>query len=707
MNTSNLPSFASESPAVLKTSDLDITSIKTPDVPRLPEWGQGSSEAPSATTATPMTTSINVSEARAAPREKRPPISHYQRGGSTVTSSARKGHPSIPQDLNLDNLSLRDVQLIQGKARADLDRSNRKRRQDKHATANLELLHTLREPMAAKKENNIQNRIERYGRLGESPANWPVDPKNTEPGHASEAFAKSRLEFRLQQQLDAEGDKGTRNTMSKAKATQIIGDSNQDSGYFIPSHVKETQRKRNSRWVTADEIKAEPHSANSNEWGSANPDDATQSGDSVQAIQDGAIGRVPRNEPDPGLVGWDGNFIEPPENWERRPRMHPQKIISSFGDYGRFFDEVFHQAFPPISFAPIPREQLLDLSLHADGIGMVPRSLTVTPGNIVRRFGYSSELEREVGESLNSVTQEEFDREAPRPGLILEEIGYAETSEVYSQRFMAYIQKGEPKAGEQKPEPQPEPVIQSPEAPSKAPVVSIYLRPAALADLPQLTDIYNWHIEHGPRPAEMNAILESDMRARFDEAVDHKLPFIVAVEKVKSKAQRRGRNRNNGMRSSHPIQNTNPNYQAVVVEEKIVGWGYAADWSASDYVERISAEIEIYVEPQYRMKGVGRCLMDKMMQICDRGHFAQGGYDFHCLPEKNYMYSEGGARDLHKIWFIVRAWSKPIKTPKDEKAVKVSDRDDEFDLWLKTWLESWDFEQEGHLKQIGAKNGRL
>lgn len=693
-------------PGFLISTALNMASLNARNIPRLPKCGQGSSEPQSISTTAPPMATIGVTPIRAAPRDKRPLLSHYHREGSVATTQP-EAHALTPRDLNLDTLSLKDIQRIQGMARAEIDRSNRKRRQDKHATANLELLHALRLPMTAKKEKKVQKQIEQYHKLGESPANWPMDPNSTPAGYASEAFARSRQEIRLQHQLEDDRAQDTTNQKSKTKATQAVETPTQDPSYFVPTETKETQRKRNPRWVTADEIRPERYETNSNEWGSANPDDATQSGDSVQAIRDGAIGRIPAHEPDPGLVGWDGNFIEPPINWERRPRMHPQKIISSFGDYEQFIKEVFHQQLPDTSFAPLPTELLMDLSLHADGIGMIPRHLTITPGNIVRRFGYSTTLENEVVESLNLTVPDEFDSEGPRPGLVFEEVGYVETSEAYSQRFKAYIQKGEPNVGDQDQEAQSEPVAQSPEPLAKEPVVSIYLRPAALADLPQLTNIYNWHIEHGPRPAEISAILESDMRVRFDEAVDNKLPFIVAVEKTRGKKQRRGVNRSNGMRSNHPIQNFNPNYKAVIVEEKIVGWGYAADWSASDYIERISAEVEIYVEPHYRMKGVGRCLMDKMMQICDRGHFAQGGYDFHCLPEKSFMYSEGGARDLHKIWFIVRTWSKPANTPEDEKAVKASDRDDEFDLWLKDWLEAWDFEQEGHLKQIGAKNGRL
>ncbi|ETN42115.1 uncharacterized protein HMPREF1541_04054 [Cyphellophora europaea CBS 101466] len=691
-------------PAPSKETLSDTPSFQAQGEFKLPIWGRGSSEAPPASTTASVTASTSMSQARAAPRDHRPPPSRYHREeDSYLPAKNRDKVAAMKGEAGSGDPSWEEFERKRREIRADVDQYNHNKRDDKHATTNLHLLHRLRQPLKASQEHRIQAQVGHYAKLGESPANWPVDANTTQPGQASAAFARSRLELRGRT-VDTE----VRDHIA-TRASQVMprksNESNTEPRYYAATHAKQHQAKRNPRWATTSETKAEAHEVDSNAWGSVIPDDATQSGDSVAAINDGNVFvRRDKHEADAALVGWDGGFMQPPIDWERRPRMHSQRFYPGFGDYGVFLEDVFHHQYPEICFAAIPPEKLMDIGLHADGIGLAPRSHTITAQNIMSYFGYGSGLEDNVRHEINKSTSDDFDREGRSDHVDLEELGYAETSEVYCQRFLAYISKHAAKSN--KVIPQPEPEAEMPTVATCEPLLSIYLRPAAYIDLPQLTEIYNWHIANGPRPAEMVAIPESDMRDRFDEAVDHKLPFIVAVEKVKAKKQNRARMRSNGMASNHPIQNTNPNYQAVIVEEKIVGWGYATDWSASDYVERISAEIEIYVDPKYRLLGVGKCLMDKMLQICDRGYLVRGGYDFNCLPEKAHMYSEGGARDLHKIYFILRTWSTPLKTVNEETTKKIHDQEDEYDLWLKEWLESWDFEQEGRLKQIGVKNGR-
>ncbi|KAI9876774.1 MAG: hypothetical protein M1823_007215, partial [Watsoniomyces obsoletus] len=136
-----------------------------------------------------------------------------------------------------------------------------------------------------------------------------------------------------------------------------------------------------------------------------------------------------------------------------------------------------------------------------------------------------------------------------------------------------------------------------------------------------------------------------------------------------------------------------------------------------DYVERISAELEVYVSPEVQQQGVGNCLMDKLLDSCDRGHLKQGGYDFDCAPEKSYLYNGGGGRDLHKLYFIFRTWSQPRNTAsvsnqgnvvalRGPPKTTMTAGENEFEEWLQTWLEKWNFNLEGKLKQAGAKSGR-
>lgn len=658
----------------------------------VPDWNQQPNKPPQPTTSKTDAGAVVPSQAWAATRVVRPLAQSYARRDDTSQRSGRASRTQ-PTDSNADP-TLEQFQRAKMELRADIDRRLQEKRQDKNATANLALLHSLRQPMSAENEKAIQAKIDYYGRMGESPVNWPANSEGDSSGKAAATFVLSREAIRNQNRNKDEQMQAA-NPSKDLVADWNVASKIQGSSNHVSAQAKGTRSKRNAKWVTAAEVRPERYEKNSNAWGSNNPDDATRSVDSVRAIQEGSFGRSAALGPDPDLVGWDGNFIEAPVEWERRPRLHPQKYYPGYGDYGQFLDEVFHQQYPQLSVAAIPVGKVTNMSLHADGIGMAERTQIVDCQNIVSYFGYSFAAAQEVNRDLGLITNAEYDREGPCPGLALEEVGYAETSEVYAQRLIAHYRKSAVKTEDQPEPPSVEPQASAVEKQLKPHAISVYLRPAVPDDLPQLVEIYNWHIENGPRPAEMRAISEADMRNRFDDAADNKLPIIVAVEKVKGKKQRRRRT------------TTNLDYHPMLVEEKIVGWGSAADWSASDYVERISVEIELYVEPHSRMRGVGRRLMDKMLQICDPGYLVKGGYDFHCLPETAHMYSEGGARDLHKIWFIVRTWAFPVKTAEDQKAIKASDREDEVDLWLKDWIESWDFKQEGHLTQIAAKNGRL
>ena len=41
------------------------------------------------------------------------------------------------------------------------------------------------------------------------------------------------------------------------------------------------------------------------------------------------------------------------------------------------------------------------------------------------------------------------------------------------------------------------------------------------------------------------------------------------------------------------------------------------------------------------------------------------------------------------------------------KAARIDDREDDYEVWLKEWLESYGFEEEAHLKKMGTKQGRF
>ena len=218
-----------------------------------------------------------------------------------------------------------------------------------------------------------------------------------------------------------------------------------------------------------------------------------------------------------------------------------------------------------------------------------------------------------------------------------------------------------------------------PEDNSNKPLLNIYLRPAVKTDMKQLTDLYNWGVENSVRPAETRAIELSDMRERFNNSKDDKLPFIVAILKGRKDVPR--------------------DQYTGIAREQIVGFAVATGFTALDYVEHIAADLEVYVHHEFRRMGVGNCLLDRLLCATDRGHMERGGYPFHCDPAERHWYEVGGARNLHKLAFVVRHHSRPQKDSPAELDVMT---------WIKRWLvKEWDFEEEARLKQIGAKDGRF
>lgn len=463
------------------------------------------------------------------------------------------------------------------------------------------------------------------------------------------------------------------------------------------------------------------------------------------------------------LVGWDGQMQPPPVDWECRAQYHNSNpnFISGFeGWLGentvrtmhnvlRSLQSTQHQdSSTELEFGVLPVEEVQDITKHPDGIGFVSRDTVVSNEN-ARYYGYlqgdeihwPAVVPSPDFEAVTKIDQSDFETMKYRD----------ETAQTFIDRRMVYLerQKFEVQARRLLAE---SPMIETPAAPEpsgpKPLKANIYLRPAVRSDYSGMTRIYNWHIEHGVRPTELLEITDRDMEERHHVSTSARLPFIVAVERNRKNSRRKPPNRR--VNPNHPVQNTDPTYDALIKDENIVGWAAATDWTASDYIETTTAELEIFVAPDFRQKGVGRCLMDALLDATDRGHVKKGGYDFHVAPEIRHQYNSGGGRDLSKIIFQVRSFNRPITPeykhklqlateatkdwgyakgsfysranglyekrkaakPREEKkdfskAARIDDREDDYSIWLKEWLESFGFEEEAYLKKIGTKDKRL
>ncbi len=612
----------------------------------------------------------------------------------------------------------------------------RNRRKDWDQTASPATLAALRLPLDPAKEQRIATRIHHYHELGATsyqaetkPEHFPDFVRKPPTRSVSRRSILSSAEpHPCPKAIEPPKSIATPPPQSielPTKQTRQIS-TEKSSDYYIPSHATKAARKRNSRWVTNEEIKPDEASEDSNAWGSVDPGEiSADSDDSVMALHHGNVRQKRAHPaPDDGLVGWDGKMQPPPIDWDDRPRFDNRSpgFRETFNSWTDAVADRMISGSPDMSFDSIDYARLSNVSYHPDGISMVSRLTTITISNAAH-YGYWAEVSDALRET-QPLTREELNQvitintSDPSNGPVLQE-----TTETVVQRWLAHnninfdslvrnAEAAEPAAKVKK--------ERKHESNPNSPNISIYLRPAVSTDIPQVTGIYNWHIEKGPRTAECDPIPESDMRARFNGVADAKLPFIVAVMKVKRRSRWLFSDHGDTERHKKPanvvVNNTNPGYSGMVQEEKIVGWACAQDFTCADYVERISAEVEVYVAPEVRRQGVGKCLMDKLMDACDRGHLKLGGYDFDCAPEKSFLYNGGGGRDLHKLYFIFRIWSHPRK-PTDKQnrgkvavctdSIAVVEGEDEYGQWLKAWLERRKFSVEGYLKQAGAKNGRL
>ena len=456
----------------------------------------------------------------------------------------------------------------------------------------------------------------------------------------------------------------------------------------------------NSRWATPDEVRSPIWDTNSNAWGSEVLSNASvASEDSTKPMHHGKpFMNKPLADYDQSLVGWDGKMQPPPVDWNDRPNFNSNS--SQFrNSLNRYLDEAGSLVISPdpdFQFEPLSAQMVQDLTLHPDGIDFVKRKSGVTI-NTARKYGYLMPFEHLIEEVVKDAPLRPLgDDDLMDWGKLDLSFGdnfkYKDetTNKLvdnwYAHKFGRRIST-ETQASKTTQDTTPSPEMDRtelnksrvPEIHPHSPKANIYIRPAVRTDMDQLTRIYNWYVQASPRTTEIHVTTRDDMEGRFQDSTSSKLPWLVAV----SRSHKRVREVKGG-------------------SEIIVGFALATDFTNVDQAERISAELELYVDKGSLKQGIGRCLLDKLLESTDRGYLPKGGYAFTCDPSDRYCYSAGGARDLHKLVFVIRHFKYPKDKPK-----ALAQEENDVTNWIIPWLEKkFDFDQEGCFKGIGAKFGR-
>ena len=108
------------------------------------------------------------------------------------------------------------------------------------------------------------------------------------------------------------------------------------------------------------------------------------------------------------------------------------------------------------------------------------------------------------------------------------------------------------------------------------------VRASTPQDLPAITRIYAHHVLHGTGSFETEAPSEAEMTRRRDEVLSRQLPYLVAED----------------------------------ADGQILGFAYA-NWFKARPAYRFSAEDSIYVADGQHGRGLGRLLMDALIEHCE------------------------------------------------------------------------------------------
>ncbi|KAK2768374.1 hypothetical protein FQN54_000229 [Arachnomyces sp. PD_36] len=208
-------------------------------------------------------------------------------------------------------------------------------------------------------------------------------------------------------------------------------------------------------------------------------------------------------------------------------------------------------------------------------------------------------------------------------------------------------------------------MVLEPEQNPNVPRANIFLRPVENGDINGLTALYNIYVKNTVRTLERQEITDQDMLDRKNECSRENLPFIVAIE-------RRVEGR------SHT--------------QAVVGFASATDFFGSHTAGNHTAELDLFVHPDRCRLGIANCLIDKLLEVCDRTFVPKKGYWFNANYGGHAAYSPGGNRELARLIFIIHF----AESDKSEY------------LWLKDWLESrFMFEEQALLKGVAYKRDRV
>jgi phosphinothricin acetyltransferase len=113
------------------------------------------------------------------------------------------------------------------------------------------------------------------------------------------------------------------------------------------------------------------------------------------------------------------------------------------------------------------------------------------------------------------------------------------------------------------------------------------IRPATLADIPAITRIYAHAVRHGTASFELEPPDEAEMTRRMKAILDGKFPYLIAE-----------------------------------IDGTVAGYAYASLYRTRP-AYRFTVEDSVYVAPEMHRRGVGKALLQKLIEACTARGYRQ------------------------------------------------------------------------------------
>jgi phosphinothricin acetyltransferase len=118
--------------------------------------------------------------------------------------------------------------------------------------------------------------------------------------------------------------------------------------------------------------------------------------------------------------------------------------------------------------------------------------------------------------------------------------------------------------------------------------MSITVRDAGDADIPQIAAIYAFHVERDTASFELEAPDAAEMQRRYRDNVARGYPYLVALS----------------------------------ADARVVGYAYASEYRSRP-AYRHTVEDSVYVDPAWSRRGIGSALLTALIERCEAGGYRQ------------------------------------------------------------------------------------